>query len=108
MKQDQISDLEDKVDKNTQSSEKKIFFLNEESLRNILENMKGNNICIMEIPEGEESKQWIKSLFEEIMTKNILNLVKGKYSSPGSSESPKQVEPKGAYTKTHHNYNGKP
>ena len=42
---------------------------NEESLRNILDNMKGNNICIMEIPEGEESEQVIENPFEKIMTK---------------------------------------
>ena len=32
----------------------------------------------MGIPEGEESKQGIESLFEEIMTKNFPNLVKEK------------------------------
>ena len=32
----------------------------------------------MGIPEGEESEQEIKNLFEEIMSKNFLNLVKEK------------------------------
>ena len=32
----------------------------------------------MGIPEGQESKQGIKNLFEEIMTKNFPNLVKKK------------------------------
>ena len=32
----------------------------------------------MGIPEGEESKQGIENLFEEIMTENFLNLVKEK------------------------------
>ena len=36
---------------------KRIFFLKKESLRNILDNMKHNNRCIMGIPEGEESEQ---------------------------------------------------
>ena len=40
--------------------------------------MKHNNICIMGIPEGEESEQGIKNLLEEIMTKNFPNLVKQK------------------------------
>ena len=42
--------------------------------------MKQNNICIMGIPEGEESEQGIKNLFEEIMSKKFLNLVKEKYT----------------------------
>ena len=36
---------------------KKIILKNEENLRNILDNMKHNNIHIMGISEGEESKQ---------------------------------------------------
>ena len=38
--------------------------------------MKSNNIYIMGIPEGEESKQGIENLFEEIMTEKFPNLVK--------------------------------
>ena len=40
--------------------------------------MKCYNICIIGIPGGEESKQGIEKLFEEIMTENFLNLVKEK------------------------------
>ena len=40
--------------------------------------MKCNNISIVGITEGEESEQRLKNLFEEIMTKNFLNLVKKK------------------------------
>ena len=40
--------------------------------------MKHNNTHITGIPEGGESEQEIKNLFEEIMTKDFLNLVKGK------------------------------
>ena len=47
---------------------------NEESLRNILDNMK-HNIGIMGIPEREESEQGIENLFEEIMTENFPNMV---------------------------------
>ena len=35
---------------------------NEKSLRNILDNMKYNNICIMGIPEGGESEKGIENL----------------------------------------------
>ena len=40
--------------------------------------MKRNNICIMGIPQGEDSEQGIENLFEEIMTKNNTNLVNKK------------------------------
>ena len=56
--EDLISDFEDKVEKNTQTGQQKEkrILKNEESLRNILGNMKYNNIHIMGIPEGEEKK----------------------------------------------------
>ena len=83
---------------------KKNFLKNEESLRNILDNMKHNNIHITGIPKGEESKQGIENLFEEMLTENFPNLVKEKrHTSPGSSENPKQVGPKEAYTERHCN-----
>ena len=75
--------MEDKVEKNhTQADQKKEkrILKNEESLRNILDNKKCNNIHMMGIPEGEESKQGIENLFEEIMTKNFPN----QHTSPGS------------------------
>ena len=65
--------------------------------------MKHNNICIMEIPEGEESEQGIKKLFEEIMTENFPNLMKEKDTQVQETQSPKQVGPKEAYTETYHN-----
>ena len=40
--------------------------------------MKHNNICIIGIPEGEEKEQRIENLFEKVMTKNFLNLVREK------------------------------
>ena len=100
-----MSVLEDKVEKNTQAKQPmgKRTLKNEESLRNILDNMKCNTICIMGIPEGEQNEQGIKNLFEEMLTENFPNLVKEKrHTSPGSSENPKQVGPKETYTMTHH------
>ena len=73
--------MEDKVEKHTQTeqqNEKKKIFLNQENLRNILDNVKHNNIHIMGIPEGEDSKQGIENLFREITTESVPNLVKEK------------------------------
>ena len=50
-----ISELEDKVEKNTQKEQEKEKRLrkNEEGLREMQDNMKPNNIHIIGIPEGE-------------------------------------------------------
>ena len=89
--------MKDKVEKNTkaeQQKEKRIL-KNVESLRNILDNMKCNSICIMGMPEGEESDQGIKNLFEEIMTKNFPNLVKEKVTQAQEAQRiPNNLDPK--------------
>ena len=90
--EDHISDLEEKVKKKIpkQSSKKKKEFLKiEGSLRNILDNMKHNNIHIMRISKGKENEQGMENLFEEITTKNFPNIMKEKdtHTGPGSSES---------------------
>ena len=71
--EDRTQVLEDEVEKNTQveQQKKKRILKNEQSLRNILDNMKHNNIHIMGTPEGEEREQRIENLFEEIMTKKL-------------------------------------
>ena len=69
--------------------------------------MKHNNSHIMGITEGEESEQRIKNLFEEIMTKNFPNLVKGKDTQVQEAQSPKSDGSKKTQTKIQHNYNGK-
>ena len=50
---------------------------NEEGLRELQNNMKHNNIHIIEIQEGEE-EQGIDNLFEKLMTENIPNLLREK------------------------------
>ena len=56
----------------------------------------------MGIPEGEESEQGIDNLVEEIMMKNLLNLVKETVAQVQETQSPKQVGHKETYTETHH------
>ena len=64
--EDQINDWGEKVEKNTQAEQQKekIIFKNEESLRNILDNIKCNNIYIMGIPEGE-SEQGLRTYLKK-------------------------------------------
>ena len=101
--EDHISDLEEKVKKKIpkQSSKKKKEFLKiEGSLRNILDNMKHNNINVMGISEGEESEQGIGNLLEEIITENFLNLVKEKDTQVQEAQRvPKKLDPRRATPK---------
>ena len=56
------------------------------------------------MPEGEEEKQKIENLFENIMKENFPNLAKEiRHASPGSSEKPKEDGLKEAHTKVHCN-----
>ena len=48
----------------------------EDSVRRLWDNFKHSNICIIEVPEGEEKEQEIGNLFEIIMKENFPNLVK--------------------------------
>ena len=45
------------------------------SLRELQDNMKRNNICIIGIPEEEEEEQGIEKLFENVVTENFPNLM---------------------------------
>ena len=48
---------------------------NEEGLRELQDNMKRNNICIIVILEREDEDQGIENLFEKVMSENFLNLM---------------------------------
>ena len=50
----------------------------EEGLREMKDNMKHNNICIIGIQEGEEEEQGIEDLFEKVMMENFPNLMREK------------------------------
>nr|KAF6469799.1 hypothetical protein HJG59_011157 [Molossus molossus] len=73
-----ISELEDRVEKINQSEKqkKKTIKKQEDSLRELWDNWKCNNICIIGIPEEEENGQGLENIFEEIVTENFPNLVK--------------------------------
>ena len=58
---------------------KKRFKKNENILRELQDNMKHYNICIIGISEGEQKEQGIKRLFEKIMTENLPNLIREKF-----------------------------
>ena len=49
---------------------------NEDSLRDIWDNVKRNNILIIGVPEGKEREKGPKKIFEEIRVENLHNIGK--------------------------------
>ena len=49
---------------------------NEDSLRDLWDNIKRNNIHIIEVPEGEEKEKGPEKIFEKIIVQNFPNMGK--------------------------------
>ena len=76
--EEQISDLEDRMAEITaagQNKEKRMK-RNEDSLRDLWDNIKHNNIHIVGVPEGEEREKGPEKIFEEIIVENFPNMGK--------------------------------
>ena len=68
---------------------------NEESLRDLWDNIKHNNIHIIEVPEGEEREKGPKKIFEEMIVKNIPNIGKETATQIQEAERvPYRINPK--------------
>ena len=75
----------------------------EERHRNLWDNFKCSDIRIIGVSEEEEEE--IENLFEQIMKENFPYLAKEiDFQEVQEAQSPKEVGPKEAHTKTHHNY----
>ena len=48
---------------------------NEDSLRELCNNIKYSNIYFIEVSKGKESEMGTETLFEEIMAENLINLI---------------------------------
>ena len=64
----EITDVEQKREKRLKT--------NEESLRELWDNVKHTNICIIGVPEGEEREKGTEKIFKEIIAKNFPNIGK--------------------------------
>ena len=104
----QINGLEQKEERSIQpeQNEETRIQKNEERLRNLQDNFKHSNIWIVGVPEREEQQQRNWKLIWTNNEGELPQSGKGNrlLGSPGSSESPKEVGPKEAHTKAHHNY----
>ena len=49
---------------------------NEDSLRDLWDNIKCTNICIIGVPEGEEKEKGPEKIFEEIIAEKFPNMGK--------------------------------
>ena len=49
---------------------------NEDGLRELLDNVKCNNTCIIGVPEGEETEKGPEKIFEEIKAENFPHMGK--------------------------------
>ena len=70
-----ISNLENRMVKIIQSDQQKGKKKNEDSLRELCNNIKHSNIYFIEVSKGKESEMGTETLFEEIMAENLINLI---------------------------------
>ena len=76
--EERVSDLEDRMVEFTsvEQNKQKRIKRNEDSLRDLWDNIKHNNICIIGVPEGEEREKGPEKIFEEIIVENFPNMGK--------------------------------
>ena len=74
--EEQISDLENRIMEVIQSRQQteKQMKKHESNIRDLWDNIKWANLCIIGILEGEGKDKRIENIFEEIMAKNFPNL----------------------------------
>ena len=76
--EEQISELEDRMVEFTavEQNKEERMKRNEDSLRDLWDNIKCKNIRIIGVPEGEEREKRPEKIFEEIIVKNFPNVGK--------------------------------
>ena len=76
--EERISDLEDRMVEFTaeEQTKEKRMKRNEDSLRDLWDNTKHNNIRIIRVPEGEKREKGPEKIFEDIIVENFPNMRK--------------------------------
>ena len=72
--EERISDLEDRMVEFTaaEQNKEKRMKRNEDNLRHLWDNIKRNNIRIIEVPEGEETEKGPEKIFKRLESKTSL------------------------------------
>ena len=107
--EERLSDLENRMVELTateQNKEKRIK-RNEDSLRDLWDNIKHTNIHIIGVPEGEEREKGPKKIFEEMIVENFPNIRKETATQVQEAQRVLQDKPKEKDAKTHSNQTGK-
>ena len=76
---------------------------NEDSLRDLWDNIKCNNIHIIGVPEGEKREEGLEKIFEEIIVEKFPNMGKEIATQGQEAQSPRQDKPKEKHAETHSN-----
>ena len=74
---------------------------NEDSLRDLGDNIKHNNIRIIGVPEGEEREKVSEKIYEEVIVENFPNMGKEIATQVQETQSPIQDKPREKHTETH-------
>ena len=106
--EEQISELEDKMLEITSEEQNKVKRMKrtEDSLRDLCDNIKCNNIWIIGVPEEEKRKKDEK-IFEESIVENFPNIEKEIVNQVQEVQSPIQDKPREKQAKTQVNQTNK-
>ena len=97
----QINDLEDRMVGliATEQSIEKRMKRNEDSLRDLWDNVQHTNIRIIWVPEGKEREKGPEKIFEEIKDENFPNMGKEIVNHIQKAQSPRWGKPKEEHIK---------
>ena len=87
----------------TEQNKEKRVKRNEDSLRDLWDNIKCTNIHIIGVPEGEEREKGPEKISEEIIVENFPNMGKEIATQVQKAQSPSQDKPKEKHTETQSN-----
>ena len=95
--EERISDLEDRMVEITakEQNKEKRMKRNEDSLRDLWDNIKHHNIHIIGVPEEEEREKGPQKIFEEIIVENFPNIGKERATQVQQSQRvPSRINPR--------------
>ena len=107
--EERISDLKDRMVELTaaEHNKEKRMKRNEDSLRDLWDSIKCNNIRVIGAPKGEEREKGPEKIFEEIIVENFPKMGNKIATQLQEAQSPIQDKPKEKHTKTRSNQIGK-
>ena len=95
--EERISEVEDRLVEITNAEQKreKRLTTNEESLRELWDNVKCNNILIIGVAEGEEREKGTEKIFQEIIAENFPNMGKEPFTQIQEAQQvPHKINPR--------------